>query len=42
MLRSGDKLYYVDNKLHRLDGPAIECVMGLHYYFNNNKEFWPT
>ena len=32
----GGKRWYVDDKLHRLDGPAIECTDGYQaWYFND-------
>ena len=31
----GNKFWYLNDKLHRVDGPAIECSNGdKHWYFN--------
>ena len=29
--------YYLDNKLHRIDGPAYECVNGHKEWWQNDK-----
>jgi len=34
---SGTKRYYVNDKLHREDGPAIEYANGTKYWFKNGK-----
>ena len=31
----GDIRYYLDGKLHRLDGPAVERVSGMKHWFVN-------
>jgi hypothetical protein len=33
----GDKYYYIDNILHREDGPAIEAANGTKYWYINGK-----
>ena len=33
----GTKSWYVDGKLHRLDGPAIEFASGTKHWFVNGK-----
>ena len=33
----GDKRYYVNNVLHREDGPAVENVNGNKYWYKNGK-----
>ena len=34
---NGDKCWYFDGNLHRVDGPAVECSDGTKYwYFNGN------
>jgi len=33
----GDKLYYVNNVLHREDGPAVEYPNGTKYWYKNGK-----
>ena len=33
----GDKSWYVDGKLHRLNGPAIEFADGRKYWFVDGK-----
>ena len=33
----GSKYWYLDDKLHREDGPAIECVDGTKYWFLNGQ-----
>ena len=35
---SGTKKWYLNGKLHREDGPAIECVDGLKCWYLNGKE----
>tara|TARA_R110002124_G_scaffold275368_1_gene445684 strand:- start:271 stop:513 length:243 start_codon:yes stop_codon:yes gene_type:complete len=35
---SGTKKWYLNGKLHREDGPAIECVDGLKCWYLNDKE----
>jgi len=34
---NGDKHWYVDNKLHRVDGPAIEWTDGQKHWYVDNK-----
>ena len=34
---NGTKEWYVDGKLHRTDGPAVEWADGGKYWFQNNK-----
>jgi hypothetical protein len=33
----GTKYWYLNGELHRVDGPAIECVDGVKYWFLNDK-----
>ena len=33
---NGDKRWYLNGKLHREDGPAIECANGHKYWFLND------
>jgi hypothetical protein len=33
----GSKFWYVNNKLHREDGPAIECIDGTKHWYINGK-----
>ena len=33
----GTKFWYLDDKLNREDGPAIECPNGTKYYYLNDK-----
>jgi hypothetical protein len=33
----GDKSWYLNDKLHRVDGPAIECADGAKYWYLNGK-----
>ena len=33
----GDKLWFLNNKLHRTDGPAIEYANGDKFWYLNNK-----
>jgi hypothetical protein len=35
--RGGRKLWYEKNKLHRLDGPAVEYADGLKLWYVNDK-----
>jgi hypothetical protein len=35
--RNGTKLYYLNDKYHREDGPALEYSDGSRYYFANGK-----
>jgi len=37
VLENGNKEWYLDDKLHREDGPAIEIVNGDKYWFLNGK-----
>ena len=32
---NGDKRWYLDGKLHREDGPAIECADGTRFWYRN-------
>ena len=34
---SGNKVWYLNGKLHREDGPAIECVNGTKEWYLNGK-----
>ena len=33
----GDKFWYLNDKYHREDGPAIECADGTKYWYLNGK-----
>jgi len=33
----GVKLYFVNNVLHREDGPAIECTIGYKFWYKNGE-----
>jgi hypothetical protein len=33
----GTKRWYHNDKLHRTDGPAVECADGTKYWYHNNK-----
>jgi hypothetical protein len=33
----GTKYYYLNDKLHREDGPAVECADGTKHWFLNDK-----
>ena len=35
----GDKVWYLNNKLHRENGPAIEDIFGYKRWFLHNKEY---
>ena len=35
---NGDKFWYFNCKLHRVDGPAVEWVDGDKFYYINGKE----
>jgi len=35
---NGDKEWYLDDKLHREDGPAVECTDGTKAWYLNGKE----
>jgi len=35
---NGDKFWYQNNKLHRIDGPAIEHANGDKHWYQNGKE----
>jgi hypothetical protein len=34
---NGDKYWYLNDKLHREDGPAIEAANGTKYWYINGK-----
>lgn len=34
---NGDKSWYLNGKLHREDGPAVECISGTKYWYLNGK-----
>ena len=36
--KEGNKRWYLNGKLHREDGPAIECVNGTKKWYLNGKE----
>jgi len=36
-LHDGTKEYRLDGKLHREDGPAVECTNGNKYWYFNDK-----
>ena len=33
----GDKYYYINNLLHREDGPAVEFIDGSKFWYVNNR-----
>ena len=33
----GNKYWYLNGKLHRVDGPAVECSDGTKYWYLNGK-----
>ena len=33
----GDRYWYLNGKLHREDGPAVECVGGTRFWYLNGK-----
>ena len=35
--KDGSKYYYLNGKVHREDGPAIEYVDGTKYWYKNSK-----
>ena len=35
----GDKYWFLNNKLHRKDGPAVECANGYTRWYLNGKEY---
>jgi hypothetical protein len=35
--QDGTKYWYLDNKLHREDGPAVEFIVGENYWYLNNQ-----
>ena len=37
---NGDKVWYLNGKLHREDGPAIEWADGDKYWFLNSKHYF--
>ena len=37
--RFGNKYWYLNDKLHRENGPAIECVYGSKSWFLNEKYY---
>jgi len=39
--KDGNKLWYLNNKLHRTDGPAIEYSDGTKYWYLNDKQHRP-
>ena len=34
---NGDKFWYLNEKLHREDGPAVECAYGYKAWYLNGK-----
>ncbi len=38
----GDKRWYLDGKLHREDGPAVEYSDGSKYWYLNGKRYEPS
>ena len=34
---NGDKYWYLNDKLHREDGPAVECTDGSKWWYLNGK-----
>ena len=34
---NGDKIWYLNDQLHREDGPAIDCASGAKYWYLNGK-----
>ena len=36
---NGDKQWFLNNKRHREDGPAVEYIDGTKYWFLNNKVY---
>ena len=34
----GTKIWYLNGKLHREDGPAVECADGNKYWYLNGEE----
>lgn len=37
MIRNSDKFWYVDNKSHRINGPAVECPDGFKEWYRNGQ-----
>tara|TARA_B100001094_G_scaffold40487_1_gene35158 strand:+ start:3446 stop:3682 length:237 start_codon:yes stop_codon:yes gene_type:complete len=37
--RSGTKYWYLNDELHREDGPAVQCANGTKYWYLNGEEF---
>jgi hypothetical protein len=37
---NGDKYWFKEGKLHREDGPAIECADGTKYWWIDGKQFF--
>ena len=35
---NGTKRWYLDDRLHRLDGPAVECTFGNKLWYINGKK----
>ena len=35
----GTKCWYVNNRLHRTDGPAVECADGSKSWYVNGKQY---
>ena len=35
--RTYEIYYYLNNKLHRIDGPAIEYISGFKYWYQNGE-----
>ncbi len=35
---NGDKLWYLNDQLHREDGPAIDCASGAKYWYLNGEK----
>ena len=36
---NGDKLWYLNGKFHRLDGPSVELCNGYKFWYLNGKEY---
>ncbi len=36
-IENGTKFWYVDDKLHRLDGPAVEFASGSKFWYQNDQ-----
>lgn len=36
-IENGDTFWYKNRKIHRIDGPAVECANGTKFWYYNNK-----